>query len=162
MKSRVFDAECETGISPCLASHQTLTGLLSIIYELFRGVNVCLPESSSAEENQYIFSVTISSPDLGCQQYADWWEIIDTDGNLLSRRILAHSHVNEQPFTRAGAPTNISSATEVYIRAHMNTTGYGIKVFKGSVANGFTSDNLEVEFAKDLEKIEPLPSNCAF
>ena len=118
--------------------------------------------SVSGEENQYTFSVTISSPDLGCQQFANWWEIIDLDGNLLYRRILAHSHVNEQPFTRAGGPVVISSTTEFYIRAHMNTTSYGIKVFKGSVSDGFLADNLDMEFAKDLEEVAPLPTGCAF
>lgn len=113
-------------------------------------------------ENQYTFSATISSPDLGCQQYADWWEVIDINGNLLYRRILSHSHVNEQPFTRAGGPLTISENTEVYVRAHMNTTGYGSKVFKGSIAKGFVSDNLDVEFAKSLEEVAPLPGGCAF
>lgn len=116
----------------------------------------------SGEENQYSFSVTIASPDLGCQQYANWWEVIDLDGNLLYRRILGHSHVNEQPFTRSGGSVNISENTEVYIRAHMNTTSYGSIVFKGSVASGFTSENLDAEFAKDLEEVAPLPTGCAF
>jgi len=118
--------------------------------------------SVSGGDNQYNFSVTVASPDLGCNQYANWWEVIDLEGNLLYRRILGHSHVNEQPFTRAGGPVAISENTEVYIRAHMNTTSYGAKVFKGSIANGFTSENLDVDFAKGLEEITPLPTNCAF
>jgi hypothetical protein len=118
--------------------------------------------SFSGEENQYTFNVTISSPDLGCKQYADWWEVIDIDGNLIYRRILAHSHVDEQPFTRSGGPVAISENTEVYIRAHMNTTSFGTMVFKGSVAAGFASQNLEADFAKDVEKNEPLPTGCAF
>jgi len=118
--------------------------------------------TASGQDGQYNFSVTISSPDLGCQQYADWWEVIDLDGNLLYRRILAHSHVDEQPFTRSGGPVAISEDTEVYIRAHMNTTSYGSQVFKGSVAGGFTSQNLDTDFAKGLEEMNPLPTNCAF
>jgi len=116
----------------------------------------------SGQDGEYTFNVTISSPDLGCNQYANWWEIIDLDGNLLYRRILGHSHVDEQPFTRSGGPVVISENTEIYIRAHMNTTSYGSKVFRGSVANGFTSTNLDTNFAKDLEEVAPLPSNCAF
>ena len=68
----------------------------------------------------------------------------------------------EQPFTRSGGPVAISENTVVYIRAHMNTTSYGSSVFKGSIADGFASENLDTEFAKGLEEIAPLPANCAF
>ncbi len=132
------------------------------IQETTGGVAEVTEVSVSGSENQYTFSVTISSPDLGCNQYANWWEVIDLDGNLLYRRILAHSHVNEQPFTRSGGPVAISEDTEVYIRAHMNTTSYGSRVFEGSVFAGFTSENLDVEFAKALEDIAPLPARCDF
>ena len=116
----------------------------------------------TGEDNQYSFAVTISSPDLGCNQYANWWEVLDLEGNLLYRRILAHSHVTEQPFTRAGGPVAISKNSEVYIRAHMNTTSYGNQAFKGSVAVGFISENLDVEYAKELEEVAPLPASCDF
>ena len=132
------------------------------ILETTTGVAEVIDISVSGAENQYTFSVTILSSDLGCQQYADWWEVIDLDGNLIYRRILSHSHVNEQPFTRTGGPVAISSTKVVYIRAHMNTTSYGNKVFKGSVSDGFTSDNLDVVFAKGLEELAPLPAKCDF
>ncbi len=44
----------------------------------------------------------------------------------------------------------------------MNTSGYGAMVQKGSVENGFTSAELDIEFAKDLQKKAPLPNGCAF
>ena len=114
------------------------------------------------EENNYTFNVTVSSPDTGCEQYADWWEVIDIEGNLIYRRILAHSHVNEQPFTRSGGRIAISSNTEVYIRTHMNNSSYGATVLKGNVSNGFNTANLPTDFAKELENQEPLPNGCAF
>ena len=116
----------------------------------------------SGEENAYEFSVTVKSPDTGCDQYADWWEVIDQDGKLIHRRILAHSHVNEQPFTRTGGPVSISKTTEVYVRAHMNNSGYGSQVQKGTVEKGFTSKMLDITFAEGLQQTEPLPSGCDF
>ncbi|MEM1257117.1 MAG: hypothetical protein AAGH81_01220 [Bacteroidota bacterium] len=113
-------------------------------------------------ENNYSFNVTLSSNDTGCQQYADWWEVVDLEGHLRYRRVLAHSHVNEQPFTRSGAPIAITANTEVYVRAHMNNSGYGTKAMKGTVADGFEPFNLSKDFAADLETVQPLPENCTF
>ncbi|MCK8520055.1 hypothetical protein M0D21_00635 [Aquimarina sp. D1M17] len=118
--------------------------------------------SFSGDENAYTFSVGIKSPDKGCNQYADWWEIVAEDGTLIYRRILAHSHVNEQPFVRSGGPVAIKKDQIVYVRAHMNTSKYGSKVFKGSVENGFQESTLDKDFAIALEETEPLPSGCAF
>ncbi|WP_394750856.1 hypothetical protein [Spongiimicrobium salis] len=116
----------------------------------------------SGNEDNYNFSVTIASPDTGCAQYADWWEVIDTKGNLIYRRILAHSHVEEQPFTRSGGPIAIKADTEVYVRAHMNTSGYGTVVFKGTVEKGLSGTTLDADFAGSLAQQQPLPTGCAF
>lgn len=116
----------------------------------------------SGEPGNYTFAVTISSADTGCEQYADWWEVADVQTQeLLYRRILAHSHTNEQPFTRSGGPVNISSDQTVVIRAHMGGVQrhYGGQVLEGSVDAGF-------EFIADslpsLEAAPPLPNGCAF
>ncbi|MDH7446450.1 hypothetical protein [Aquimarina sp. 2201CG14-23] len=116
----------------------------------------------SGEDSNYTFNVEIKSPDLGCDQYADWWEIISEDKTLIHRRILAHSHVNEQPFIRSGGPVNIKKDQVVYIRAHMNNKGYGNKVFMGSVSKGFSAQIIETNFADELETVAPLPNGCAF
>ena len=118
--------------------------------------------SASGKEGNFTFNVTISSPDTGCDQYADWWEVISMDGKLLYRRILRHSHVNEQPFTRSGGPVAITANQEVWIRGHMNNTGYGGQTFRGNAAAGFESTEMPEDFALDLEKEEPLPDDCAF
>lgn len=118
--------------------------------------------SVTGNENNYTFSVTIKSPDQGCNQYADWWEVISEDEALIYRRILGHSHVNEQPFTRSGGSVNITQDTIVYVRAHMNNKGYGTIVFKGSASGGFSEVTLETSFASALETAAPLPNGCAF
>ena len=118
--------------------------------------------SFSGNEKSYNFNVGISSPDKGCEQYANWWEIITEDGTLIYRRILGHSHVNEQPFIRSGGIVPITANQSVIIRAHMNTSGYGTIVYKGSIKSGFTESTLADDFANNLENTSPLPTGCAF
>ena len=117
---------------------------------------------ASASTQGFTFQVTISSPDEGCNQYADWWEVINENGDLLYRRILAHSHVDEQPFTRSGGPVEISESQKVWIRAHMNNSGYGGTTLFGSVTDGFETVEMPDGFASDLENEAPLPDGCAF
>ena len=123
--------------------------------------------SVSGEPNAYQFSVEIQSPDLGCEQYADWWEVLSVDGELLYRRILTHSHVEEQPFVRSGGPVPIAPDTTVWVRAHMHTGGYGGVAFKGSVESGFQAADYAPDFALDAAETPPLPDRdlarrCAF
>ena len=120
--------------------------------------------SASGKEGNYTFSVTLKSPDTGCQQYADWWEILSENGDLIYRRILAHSHVSEQPFTRSGGSVNISATDVVIIRGHMNTLGYGDGeiAMKGSIISGFHQFTISKDFASDIEKKSPQPNGCAF
>ncbi|MCB9569227.1 MAG: hypothetical protein H6710_18780 [Myxococcales bacterium] len=109
------------------------------------------------------WAVEVRSPDLGCQQYADWWEVVTPRGALIYRRILAHSHAEEQPFTRGGGPVAVGEEDEVIIRAHMNPGGYGGQALRGSVAGGFQPDpTIKADFAAALEKSGPQPDSCAF
>ena len=129
------------------------------------GMNVqadVIAVQASGQPGAYQFNVGIRSQDLGCAQYADWWEVVSTDGKLLYRRVLLHSHVDEQPFTRSGGPVPIQADTVVWVRAHMNTGGYGGMAFKGSVKTGFKQAMPDVEFAAGLAKQAPLPDGCDF
>lgn len=116
----------------------------------------------TGEPGSYVFSVTIASPDTGCDQYADWWEVVSEDGALLYRRILAHSHVGEQPFTRSGGPVAIDPETAVWVRAHMFPGGYGGAVMHGSVSAGFEPASPPAGFGAELETVSPQPDGCAF
>ena len=110
----------------------------------------------------YQFAVEVSSPDTGCDQYADWWEVFSEDGGLLYRRILLHSHVGEQPFVRSGGPVDIAADEVVYARAHMNEIGYGGMLMKGTVQDGFNPVDVKAGFGSELERVPPLPDDCAF
>ena len=111
--------------------------------------------------NDYTFAVTVSSPDTGCDRYADWWEVITPEGELIYRRVLLHSHVDEQPFTRTGSVA-VESDREVIVRVHMSSDGYSSLAQQGTVESGFAATTLSEGFAADLQSIEPLPKNCAF
>ena len=106
--------------------------------------------------------MTVQSPDTGCDQYADWWEVISEEGTLIHRRILLHSHVNEQPFSRSSGPVEISTNQAVIVRAHMHPHGYGGQALQGTVDQGFSVVELDADFAVDLAQTEPLPTGCSF
>lgn len=116
----------------------------------------------SGEPGDYRFSVEVRSPDEGCEQYADWWEVLTAEGELLYRRILAHSHTNEQPFVRSGGPVTIEPDTPVVVRAHMHPTGYGGQTLQGTVEDGFEVVDLSPDFASEVEDAPPQPEGCAF
>ena len=146
-------------------------GLSFITLSLFAGMPILNTDSIRANvmkvttnsvNNNYRFSVTLKSDETGCEQYANWWEILSEDGKLIYRRVLAHSHPDEQPFTRSGSSVSIDKKQTLYIRAHMNNVGYSGDVFHGSVADGFSLLKNTPSFSKEIELMQPLPSGCAF
>lgn len=117
----------------------------------------------SGSPGAYTFAVTVRSPDTGCDRYADWWEVVRPDGALVHRRVLGHSHVDEQPFARSGGPVAIAADDEVIVRAHLNPGGYGGAAMRGSPAVGFAAaPEVGAAFAPDLARVQPLPDGCAF
>ena len=122
-----------------------------------------LAVSAGGEATDYTFAVTVRSPDTGCDQYADWWEVLTTDGELAYRRILDHSHVDEQPFTRDGGPVTVQPADVLIVRAHMNVLGYGGMAMRGSVEGGFAdAPDISPDFAASVENEDPKPDGCLF
>jgi hypothetical protein len=116
----------------------------------------------NGDSGSYSFNVTLSSDETGCAQYANWWEVLDETGNLIYRRILFHSHPTDQPFTRSGGSIMISSTQVVYVRAHMNTTGYNGDVLKGSVESGFEVSSDIIQNSEAVILQAPQPDGCAF
>ena len=116
----------------------------------------------SGEDGNFTFSVTVSSPDTGCDSYVDWWEVVTPEGAVVYRHTLLHSHVNEQPFTRFGGPVAVEPNDTLIVRAHMNTLGYGASALRGSASDGFTHTNLTAGFAADVASLEPQAPECAF
>jgi len=121
-----------------------------------------LQVKTTGKPGSYNFAVTVSSPDTGCDRYADWWEVVTPEGELLYRRVLLHSHVDEQPFTRGGGTVAIQPDQEVVVRVHMAPDGYSPLANQGTVEAGFSEFTLPANFAPTLAEVEPLPKSCTF
>ena len=82
----------------------------------------------------YNFDVTVRHADEGWKHYANKWDVTAPDGTVVGTRILAHPHVEEQPFTRSLAGVKIrEDIDEVTVRAHDLVHGYGGKTAKVAV-----------------------------
>lgn len=130
--------------------------------------------SATGSAGAYTFNVSVESSDIDCSQFADWWEVVSESGELLYRRILEHSHTDENgtsdadapgnTFTRSGGPVDIQPNETVFVRAHLSTLDhYNGDVMQGSIDAGFTlASDLGADFAADLESAPPQPTGCAF
>ena len=77
-------------------------------------------------DGTWSFDVTVQHEDTGWEHYADRWEVLSPDGQVLATRVLTHPHVNEQPFTRSQSGIVIPEGiTQVRVRAHDLVDGYG-------------------------------------
>lgn len=76
----------------------------------------------------FAFDVTVQHADTGWEHYADKWEVIGQDGTIYGTRVLAHPHVDEQPFTRSQKGIIIPQGiNKVIVRAHDLVDGLGGK-----------------------------------
>lgn len=76
--------------------------------------------------DSFRFDVTVRHDDTGWDHYADKWDVVGPDGEVLGTRILHHPHVEEQPFTRSLSGVKVPlSVTSVTLRAHDKVHGYG-------------------------------------
>lgn len=110
----------------------TLAAVLASISTAFAGkADVIDASASKAADGTYTISVTVKSDDTGWDKYADRWEVLTKDGKLLGTRILAHPHVDEQPFTREQSGIAVPAGIKVVtIRAHDKVEGFGGKEFQ--------------------------------
>ncbi|MBT6094740.1 MAG: hypothetical protein HOK06_04865 [Rhodospirillaceae bacterium] len=82
-------------------------------------------------DGTYGFSTTVFHKDTGWKHYADKWDILGPDGEVIATRVLYHPHVDEQPFTRSLARVAIPvGLREVTVRAHCKVDGDGTRTFR--------------------------------
>lgn len=71
------------------------------------------------------FTVSVKHADGGWKHYADRWEVLGPEGEILATRTLRHPHLHEQPFTRKLPGVEIPATLEtVRIRAHDSLHGF--------------------------------------
>lgn len=87
--------------------------------------DVIAAEIVASGDGTYRVSATVSSADTGEEKYADEWRVVGPDGAVLGIRVLAHPHVNEQPFTRSLSGVEIGGSVEtVRVEARDSVEGY--------------------------------------
>jgi len=84
-----------------LMSYITATGLLLGGIAAAGDAAIKEVDIKSLGDRMYQVSVTLLHGDTGWDHYANRWDVLDEEGNVLGSRVLAHPHVNEQPFTRS-------------------------------------------------------------
>lgn len=103
----------------------------SAVFSAVAGEPSVLDATARANINgTYAVSATIFHKDEGWKHYADKFDVLDENGQILATRILYHPHVDEQPFTRSISNVAVPvGTTSVVIRAHDLVHGYGKRTF---------------------------------
>ncbi len=99
-------------------------------------VEIVFVSAKLTGENIWSFSVTLEHEETGWEDYADGWDVVLPDGVVIKpdtgdtfTRLLAHPHVNEQPFTRSQSGIVIPAEVDtVFVRAHDLEDGYSSMV----------------------------------
>ena len=86
----------------------------------------CRPAPGGRPASVCQFTVTVKHDDSGWDHYANRFEIVSPEGDVLATRILRHPHVDEQPFTRSLARVRIlHTVSDVQVRAGDLVHGLG-------------------------------------
>jgi len=111
--------------------------LLSLATGSFAYANEVHVEDAKAfrsGDGSFRFSVSLRHADNGWEHYADRWQVISPQGDILATRVLMHPHDHEQPFTRSLSGVSIREGISwVTIRGHDKVHGDGAGEFKVSL-----------------------------
>jgi hypothetical protein len=91
----------------------------------------------AAGDRTFDVSVTLSSPYDTPQRYADGWQTLDADGNVLGTHTLLHDHAAEQPFTRVQRGVVIpDGVAAVTVQGRDQANGFGGLTLTVAVPDG--------------------------
>lgn len=105
----------------------TVITFLVLAQTSFAGEADVIDVQVSGSAGSYNFSVTVRHADEGWEHFANRWEVVGRDGTIYGTRVLAHPHVNEQPFTRSGTINIPAGVSTVIVRANDSVHGLGGK-----------------------------------
>ena len=107
-----------------------ITFLLSSTLAIADSAEVVDASAECNQNSQCTFNVTVRHSDKGWDHYANRWEVLTPDGNIIAVRVLRHPHIHEQPFTRSLSQVTVPmDLKRVKIRAHDSVHKYGNKDF---------------------------------
>lgn len=87
-------------------------------------VEIVNVQANKTADQTYSFQVTLKHADTGWDHYANQWQVLTLDNQVLGTRTLYHPHVDEQPFTRSLGGVKVPANTrEVLIRARDKVHG---------------------------------------
>jgi len=72
----------------------------------------------SQGDGKFVINATLLHADTGWDHYANRWDVLDENGQVIGVRELAHPHVNEQPFTRSLSLSIPESVKTITVRAN--------------------------------------------
>lgn len=111
----------------------SLTLLLALTSAIAGEADVVDGKISALGDGRYRIDATVLHADDGWDHYADRWDVLDSDGNVLGSRVLGHPHDNEQPFTRSLTLTLPPGTKLIRLQANDSVHGLGGKLFELSV-----------------------------
>ena len=117
----------QAGAAAIMAAHQAMAQPQN------GDADVLFVAATQSNDGTWRFNVTVEHLDTGWEDYADGWDVVLPDGEVVKRnpddpftRLLLHPHENEQPFTRSQSGLVIpSDVTQVSVRAHDLVDGFG-------------------------------------
>ena len=98
--------------------------LLLLVFVVFSGqlfageADVLDVKIRALGNDRYHIDSTVQHADTGWDHYANAWEVLDENGNVLGKRVLHHPHVGEQPFTRSDTVTIPADVKAITVRAN--------------------------------------------
>ena len=126
-------AEPAQTASPAPPTEPSATAVPSPAPEGKGNADVLHVRAVQTSDGTWTFHVTVKHPDTGWEDYADGWDVLTPEGEVLKpdpgspfTRLLLHPHENNVPFTRSQSGIAVpEGVTLVRVRAHDLVDGFG-------------------------------------